>query len=194
MLETLEKLDTDLFLAINSWNSPFFDELFYIVTQGGTWISVYVLLFAALYLVYDFKTALIQVGLVGAVVILADFVSVALFKDMFQRYRPSHNIFLADEIHLFRFYKGGLYGFVSSHAVNFMVWSTMTFWLFYKQCGSKWLFLFFLAPLLAGYSRIYLGVHYPGDVFVGLLLGLTMALLGIFVYKRLNRRFNIEPL
>jgi undecaprenyl-diphosphatase len=114
---------------------------------------------------------------------LADLISVYAFKETVQRYRPTHNTEIG---HLVKTvlkpngeeYRGGIYGFVSSHAANIGSISMLLF-LFFRKYSKAWYLLFFWFVLIA-YSRIYLGVHYPSDLLAGGALGM---LIGYIVYK-----------
>ena len=156
----------------------------WIVSGKLTWIPFYILLIV----LYTRKTSLAKGGLffLCALVVLAisDQVSVKLFKEVFERYRPSHHALLTDNLHFHTYengevYKGGMYGFVSSHAANFFAICTFAF-LTLRQYYSKIFIPIFSCAVLIGFSRIYLGVHYLSDVFVGGVLGI---LIGIIVYR-----------
>lgn len=175
----LESIDRAIVQAVNGWNTPFLDEFMWIVSGKLTWIPFYILLI----FLYTRKTNLLKGGvfLLCAIVsvALADQISVNLFKEVFERYRPSHHALLTDNLHFYTFengdvYKGGMYGFVSSHAANFFAVAAFAFFVL-KEYYPK-IFLPLLASiLLVGFSRIYLGVHYLSDVFVGGLLGILIA-------------------
>ena len=105
---------------------------------------------------------------------------VSSFKDIFLRFRPTHNIEIKEIIHTYiksngEEYRGGLYGFVSSHAANFFALSTYLYLVFKEQ--SRWWSLIFVWSIIIAYSRIYLGVHYPLDVIGGALLGISIGYL-----------------
>ena len=123
------------------------------------------------------NTAIILVGLIVAI-FLADQISVHLFKNGFERYRPSHNEELKHLLHFYEvkpgeFYQGGKYGFVSSHAANFFALISFIF-PFYKEKKNWILAGLILVGILVAISRIYLGVHYFSDVFFGALLGILI--------------------
>jgi undecaprenyl-diphosphatase len=189
-VETLKQWDIDLFFAINSRHNKFFDHVFYYLSHGLSWIPVYLLLFYFLVRLYGLKTAFAQVFLVLAMVGLADLISVYAFKNTVCRYRPCHNVNFGDAVHVVFHHKGGMFGFVSSHAVNFMTWTILIFWFFKQKIKLNWLWLMFLIPLLIGYTRVYLGAHYPADVAGGFLVGIAMGLLGIFAWKKLIGKFG----
>lgn len=194
MFDKLEKFDIDLFFAINSRHNSFFDVVFYWISNAWVWVPVYVLLAYFLIKVFGVKTAIFQIVLIGLMVLLADFISVQVFKNNVARYRPSHNEIYGSLVHLVNNHKGGIYSFVSSHAVNFTVWAVMIFSIFKQKNNSKWLWLFLLIPFLVGYTRIYLGVHYPFDVICGIILGIIMAMIGLLIYNNTKDKFAIRKL
>lgn len=108
-----------------------------------------------------------------------------LFKESFMRLRPTHEPHLEGMIHTLKNYTGGMYGFYSGHAAN--AFAVAVFLLTALKWKPNYLILIaFSFASLTAYSRIYLGVHYPGDVlfgaFMGSILGYGISKLLIFVY------------
>jgi undecaprenyl-diphosphatase len=171
----LERLDQQLFLFLNSFNSPFWDQVMSIISGVVTWIPLYLAILIAMG--YKFKRKFfVLILMIIIAVTLSDQVSV-LIKNSFQRLRPCHEPSLEGLVHLVKGYCGGKYGFVSSHATNSFMVATFSLLLIRR----KWFtYSMIIWALIVGYSRIYLGVHYPGDVFCGSLLGI---LIGWAVYK-----------
>lgn len=121
---------------------------------------------------------------------MGDRISVMAFKDVFQRFRPCHNPDIASLVHLVDGC-GGKFGFVSSHAANSFALALFTGLLLRKHYKYILPIMLFWAALVS-YSRIYVGVHYPGDILGGAILG---TVIGIFVYwlmKIVNKRFNLN--
>lgn len=193
MIEYLESMDIAIVQIVNGWNTPFLDEVMWIVSGRLTWIPLYIFLVYLAIRQSGWKVGLLFLAGAAISVGLADVISTQALKEVVQRYRPSHNLAIKDQLHFYQtgwgeYYVGGKYGFVSSHAANFFAIAafSISFLIDYK----KWLtpLLIFIAVLVS-FSRIYLGVHYFSDVFVGGLLGMSIALLVYhFIFLKLHQK------
>jgi len=184
MIESIKDWDEKAFLWLNSFHSDGLDPIVLQLTQTITWIPLYLLL---LYLIYrkDPKNMAWVIGGIMLTILLADQVSSGLMKPYFERLRPCHDPKWEGLLHLYG-RCGGLYGFVSSHAANTFGMATfLTLILRKKQKGIYWLFLY---AAIVSFTRIYLGVHYPLDVFFGALVGVLSAYLSWAVVVLLKRK------
>ncbi len=137
-----------------------------------SWIPFYAVLLFMLFYKYRWKGITIVIGIV-LLVLCSDQISAHVFKPIFQRPRPCHDEAIKDLVYLPNGHCGGAYGFISSHSCNVFalaVFITAFFKPYYKKIA--WV-MFSWAAVIA-YSRIYMGVHYPGDVIVGALIGMLI--------------------
>jgi undecaprenyl-diphosphatase len=171
----LERLDQQLFLFLNSLNSPFWDQVMYAISGKLIWVPLYLAILIFLGFRYKRKFLVILLFIILAAV-LSDQASV-LVKNIVQRLRPCHEPSLEGLVHLVKGECGGMYSFVSSHATNSFDVALLSLMFIKKRWFSISIVLW---AAIVGYSRIYLGVHYPGDVLCGSILG---ALIGWSVYK-----------
>ncbi len=180
MIEALLRYDEQLFRLINGWHSPFWDQVMWLVSAKLTWVPLYLFILVWLYRRQRHRYWLLLLFIV-LLVTVTDQVSVQLFKKVFMRLRPCHQEGLAATVHLVKGHCGGLYSFVSSHATNMFGVATFTALLLRNRLYT---FLIFFWAALGAYSRIYLGVHFPGDVAGGALLGIILGWLVWGAYRR----------
>lgn len=178
MLEKLIHFDQEIFLALNGAHNSFFDFVMFWASDKFIWIPLYFFLLLLVFIKLRWKGFFVLLAII-ALITLSDQASVHLFKDVFKRFRPCHEPLLEGMVHLVNGHCGGQYGFVSSHATNVFAIASFLSLFFRENYKYSTLALMFWASFVA-YSRIYLGVHYPGDVLGGAILG---AFIGIIVYK-----------
>lgn len=192
MIEKLESIDRHLLLLINGIHSNFLDSLMWFFS--GPWMLLILFPFFLFFLIkkYQSKELIWIIAAIIFTVVLTDQISVHGFKEVFARYRPTHNLLLKDQLHLHQyangnFYGGGKYGFVSSHAANYFGILTLLLALL----DQKWVKLFLLTTAVCViYSRVYLGVHYVSDVLCGAILGWGIA--RIVLHFLLLRKVQVE--
>ena len=183
MIETLNSWDTDLFLALNGAHNSFWDFIMWWASNKLIWIPLYAFFLFLIIRVFKWKSIWILLS-VAILITLSDQLSVHLFKNIFQRLRPCHEPLLDGLVHIVNGKCGGQFSFVSSHAAN--SFALATFILLLLKRNYKYLFIPVLIWLtLVGYSRIYLGVHYPGDIIVGGLFGFFIGWIVYFLISRL---------
>jgi undecaprenyl-diphosphatase len=174
MFDFLVELDKELFLWLNGLHHPSLDGIMWWISAKTSWIPLYFII--VFFIISRFKwKALPALLLVFILILISDQVSV-MMKENIQRFRPSHDPVISQFVHVINDYRGGKYGFVSSHAANSFALATYVSLLFNKR-WLWWAMIFW--AVLVSYSRIYLGVHYPADVTGGAILGV---LDGLFVY------------
>ena len=168
ILEFLKNTDLQVFLFLNGLHNSFFDFVMWWISDRFIWFPMY-LVFLILIVIKFKSRAILIIVLIGLTIAAADQGSVAL-KNYFERLRPCHNEEIQHLVHQVRGYCGGMYSFVSSHASNAFA---LAFILipFMRQHYKYFPLLILIWAFLISYSRIYLGVHYPGDVLSGALFG-----------------------
>ncbi|MBM3414311.1 MAG: phosphatase PAP2 family protein [Bacteroidetes bacterium] len=183
-MEKLEQLDRWLFKQINSTGeNAFFDWLLPSWRTPTFWIPAYVLLLVVL--IYRFRQkagwwVLFLITTVG----LVDLIGNQLVKQTIQRLRPCNDPLLAGEVLLRIQACGTGFSFISNHAANHFAIATFMFLTLGKWLGKTSYFLFLWA-FMVGYAQIYVGVHYPGDVLAGSLMGVAIA---AFMANQYNKR------
>ena len=180
ILQTLDTFDKQWLLALNNDYPAFWDGLMYGISDKLTWIPFYVALIIILIKSLKKQSWLVILALIVCIII-ADQVSSGLIKEMVHRLRPSRNPDLENMVCLLKGYRGGKYGFVSSHAANSFGLAMLTS-LFFRN--RKYTIIVFFWAAIVAYSRIYLGVHYPGDVIGGAIVGVGAAMLVYWLFTK----------
>ncbi|MDR1181059.1 MAG: phosphatase PAP2 family protein [Bacteroidales bacterium] len=194
MLERLLEADQALLLLLNGWHRPFLDMLMYWMTTIWFWTPILLLVLWFMWKYYKKRMGLVLAFLALSIV-FSDQLS-GFIKDKAERFRPSHNTEINHQLHLHvskdgEVYKGGSYGFVSSHAANSFSLALLLFY-FFKPVHKNIRWLFFLWAILFSFTRIYLGVHYPGDVICGALVGLGCGSFTLWLYSLARKNITSQ--
>ncbi|MBN2349236.1 MAG: phosphatase PAP2 family protein [Bacteroidales bacterium] len=184
MLQFLNDIDTRLFLFLNGFHSPFWDTVMWWISGKIQWLPLYLVLIGWMIYRYKWKTLYILLFVI-VLITLSDQGSVKLFKDVFQRLRPCHTPEIQQFVHIVNNKCGGSYGFISSHAANSFALAMFTTQLFKNKIYTYFIFSW---ALIVSYSRIYLGVHYPGDILGGAAWGICCGLVVFYLYTYIVKK------
>ncbi len=189
MLEFITNIDTQLTLFLNGSDSEMLDAIAVTATKTGTWIPLGIVLLYVLMRMKNWKNALLVILCVAIAITLADQMASGIFKPLVARLRPSHTPELQGVIDLVGDYRGGKYGFFSSHAANTCAVAVFLSLLFRKRVFTvaicSW-------AMVNSWTRLYLGVHYVGDIMVGLIWGAFVGWMVFRLYRFLTLKVKLE--
>ena len=184
LLSMLKAMDTMVFLTVNSHHNAYFDSVMWLVSGKLIWVPMYVSLFFVLLKNYSYKVVFAILLAIGVVFLFTDSFTAQVIRPWVCRLRPSNlDNPMSSMVHVVDGYRGGAYGFPSNHASN--TWG-LAFFITFLFRRYKLTFFFFLWALLVCYSRMYLGVHYFGDLLIGGLLALAGASTVFYVFRKVS--------
>jgi membrane-associated phospholipid phosphatase len=186
--DVIKQFDYNLFAKMNGqWHNSFFDVFFPFIREPTVWVPLY--FFLVVFTVLNFKiNGWIWVLFFLINVMLSDYVSSTLIKENFIRIRPCHDPFLAGNIRFLVAYCPQSSSFTSSHAVNHFAAAMFIFTTFKKSVSAKWALLFLWAAVIS-YAQVYVGVHFPIDIFCGAILGVILGYIPATIF---NKSFALE--
>ena len=168
-------IDERLLLVLNGSHCPFFDALMWTVSDKWVWAPFYVLLAYLVLRRSMWRHGLLCLLVIGLVILVTDQTCASLIRPAVQRLRPSSpDNPISPLVHILNGYHGGRYGFPSCHAANTFALAVFLSLYFHRR---RMTVLLVVWATVVSYSRIYLGVHYPGDILCGALVGCIYSLL-----------------
>jgi membrane-associated phospholipid phosphatase len=189
MIQELVEFDRYLMVLINkTWSNTFFDWLMPVLREPRTWIPLY-----AFFIFYTFRhfrrNSWVIILCAALSVASADRISSGLFKPGFKRERPCYHPAMQEKIELRKKSGcGGRYGFVSSHASNHFALAVFLLFAWRKRAGAKVVCLLLFWAAIVCYAQVYVGVHFPADVFFGALIGIFTGYFFVAVNKFILRK------
>jgi undecaprenyl-diphosphatase len=186
--QTLIDLDKQLLLWFNGSPSLYLDTLVRTLTNALTWIPFYLTLF---FIVIknneNVQKILLVVGSAALCVVLAGTIDDTIVKPTVARWRPTHDPQIGLLVDIVDGYRGGNYGFFSAHAANTFSIAIFFWWLVRSRLLTCAMVIWSLTNC---WTRLYLGVHYPGDILVGLCWGAFAGSVAYWLYQRFARHFS----
>ena len=185
---SLIALDKEWLLAVNGSDSLFLDRVAKVLTTAITWLPMYLSLFFVVLHNNESVRKVIYVLLgAGLCVLLAGAVDDEIVKPLVARWRPTHDPEIGMQVDIVNGYRGGNYGFFSAHAANTFSIAVFFCWLIRSRVLSWALVIWSLTNC---WTRMYLGVHFPGDILVGLTWGFMVGSFSYFLYYRTTRKLS----
>lgn len=206
MISEILRLDTELLIFINSHHTSWLDTLMWYASQAWVWIPLYILLAAYFYYLHSetdrqnskIISTLIIVLAVGAAAGLSDYVTSGILKHLIARPRPTHTDGVGELLHIINGYRGGQYGFPSSHAANCWAVCITSLLIINEKLKIKneekisltvrhisyiTIAVLLFYALINCYSRMYLGVHFPLDILCGSIIGCIIGCLLFLLWR-----------
>lgn len=190
IIQLLKDADEHLFIVINSFHCDIGDYLMWWISDRWIWIPLYLILAVGIFRHHSVVNAILCVVAIGIAVAIADQLCAGVIRPAVERLRPScpDNPLSIIE-HTVNGYHGGRFGFPSCHAANSFALATFLS-LLYKTRKARCLIVAW--ALMLCWSRIYLGVHYPGDIVAGIAVGAMCGGFMFALWQSAIRHLNIR--
>lgn len=186
MIHLFDSIDSELLLWFNSFHTPFWDEFIYTFSSKWIWVPMYAALLVVLTRAYGWRRVWPVLLFVALAITLADQITASLIRPAVGRLRPSNpDNPLSELVTVVNGYRGGMYGFPSCHAANSFALVCFILGVVRSRAMAATLLLWATANSL---SRACLGVHYPGDLTAGAVVGVCCGLLCAFCCRWMMRR------
>lgn len=180
MLEKILVYERDTFFLLNGSDSAYLDCFMWLFSGKAVWLPLAAFILWVLIYKKNWRESLLILLAITLVITLCDQFASHLCKPIFTRFRPTHHPDFMDQVKTVFDYRGGLYGFMSSHAAN--AFGFVTFMALLMR-GRLFGWALFSWAVLTAYSRVYLGVHFISDIVPGALVGTLFGVLVYFLYK-----------
>lgn len=189
MLERLLDYERGAFFLLNGSDSEYLDRFMWLYTGKVVWLPLAAFILILLIYRKNWREWLPILLAIALVITLCDQFSSHLVKPYFERFRPTHHPEFEAQVDTVFGYRGGLYGFISSHAANAFGFA-MFMSLLFRNAIFTWAIMFWAA--LTAYTRIYLGVHFITDIIPGALAGLFFGYLVYIMYAHIRKRYIVK--
>ena len=181
MMEWSLPYERSLFFFLNGGLPSFLAKFMWLYSNMWPWLFLGVVYAVLIFYKKNWKDALLTALFLAITITLCDQISSGFLKPFVGRFRPSHHPDFASDVISFNGYKGGLFGFTSSHAANFFGFAVFSTLLIKNRIYT---ITIICCALLVCYTRVFLGVHFPTDILGGIIIGVFSAYLCYFLYLK----------
>ena len=182
MFESIIQKDKELLVFLNNLGSEQWDTFWLVITNQFYWAPLFIFIFYVIIKGFGWKRGGVMICALILLVAVSDQFTVFV-KNNTYRLRPNND---PEIMHLLRtLINPQSYSFMSGHATTSTFFAVFVILLLRQK--YKKIFLILLFPLFFAYSRLYLGVHFPIDVSVGIITGVILAYIYFYLYKKVDK-------